>query len=63
MATNNYNKYDEDFKKISCLSIKTVRPKSSSAKNTVSLSPPSANGSVSIPLYRSMTVKSSPPGR
>ena len=44
MATNNYNKYDEDFKNLSSHFTKTVNPKLSAAKNTASHNPLSVNG-------------------
>lgn len=35
MATNNYNKYDDDLKKFSSLSTKTEKSKLNSVKNMV----------------------------
>lgn len=44
MAENNYTKYDEDFKNLSSLSIKTENHKPSSTKTTAFQNPPSPNG-------------------
>ena len=58
MAANNYNKYDEDFKKSLVSLHQNGKPNPSFAKNTASPNPPSANGSNNTPPSKLMTAKS-----
>ena len=57
MATNNYNKYDEDFKNPSFPSTKTVKHRPKYVKSTAYLYPLSPNGLNNTLPYKSMTAK------
>ena len=57
MATNNYNKYDDDLKNLSSLSTKTEKSKLNSVKNMVFNSLHLVNGENNTPPLKLMVAK------